>query len=126
MKKSILLFAIAFVLGTMLALPARAIWFAPPLPVDAPAPAAPAAPMIAHDHPAATPKPAGASAAQDVPNAKSVNSICTICGMDVDPAIPPALYQGKLVGFGCKACPPKFAADPDRYGPHALRNEPTP
>jgi hypothetical protein len=54
-----------------------------------------------------------------------VNTVCAICGMDVDPDIQPATYQGKLVGFGCAACPPKFAKDPDRYGPSALRNEVT-
>jgi YHS domain-containing protein len=52
-----------------------------------------------------------------------VNSVCAICGMEVDPDIPTADYQGKTVGFGCKACPPKFKANPDKYGPAALRNE---
>ena len=52
-----------------------------------------------------------------------VNTACPICGMDVNPALKPATYQGKLIGFGCAACPPRFAKDPDRYGPSALRNE---
>jgi hypothetical protein len=53
----------------------------------------------------------------------AVNTVCAICGMAVDPEIPTALYQGKAIGFGCKACPPKFAAQPQRYGPAALANQ---
>ena len=52
-----------------------------------------------------------------------VNTVCAICGMDVNPKIPTVQYQGKTIGFGCKMCPPKFKADPDRYGPAYLRNE---
>jgi YHS domain-containing protein len=52
-----------------------------------------------------------------------VNTICAICGMPVNPKLPTATYQGKTIGFGCKACPPKFAAEPDRYGPAALKNQ---
>jgi hypothetical protein len=54
---------------------------------------------------------------------KPVNTVCAICGMDVDPKIPTAEYQGKTIGFGCKMCPPKFKAAPDKYGPSYLRNE---
>jgi YHS domain-containing protein len=32
-------------------------------------------------------------------------------------------YQGQTIGFGCKMCPPKFKADPAKYGPSYLRNE---
>lgn len=53
----------------------------------------------------------------------TVNNVCPICGMEVDPEIPAALYLGRKVGFGCGACPAKFAAHPDLYGPYALRNE---
>jgi YHS domain-containing protein len=52
-----------------------------------------------------------------------VNTVCAICGMPVDPKLPTAQYQGKTIGFGCKMCPPKFAKDPDRWGPLYLRNE---
>lgn len=52
-----------------------------------------------------------------------VNTVCAICGMDVDPALPTLEYQGKSIGFGCKMCAPKFKADPERYGPAYLRNE---
>ena len=52
-----------------------------------------------------------------------VNTVCAICGMDVDPALPTAEYKGQTIGFGCRMCPPKFAAEPDKYGPLYLRNE---
>jgi YHS domain-containing protein len=64
----------------------------------------------------------GAMAAAPAPG-KPVNTVCAICGMDVDPKLPTAEYQGKTIGFGCRMCPPKFKADPDRYGPSYLRNE---
>ncbi|MEY4088956.1 MAG: hypothetical protein RJB55_1227 [Verrucomicrobiota bacterium] len=78
--------------------------------------------------PAAAPAPAAAphansehAAAQA--GAKTVNTICAICGMPVDPKLPTAVYQGQVIGFGCRMCPPKFKADPDKYGPSYLRNE---
>ena len=78
-------------------------------PAAAPAPAA--APHAASEHAAAS---AGA---------KPVNTICAICGMAVDPKLPTAVYQGQVIGFGCRMCPPKFKAEPDKYGPSYLRNE---
>ena len=54
---------------------------------------------------------------------KTVNSICAISGMDVDPALPAASYKGHKVGFGCPACPPKFPKNPGKWGPSALKNE---
>lgn len=54
---------------------------------------------------------------------KPVNTICAICGMEVDPNLPTATYQGKTIGFGCRMCPPKFKKNPDKYGPYYLRNE---
>ena len=54
---------------------------------------------------------------------RPVNTICAICGMPVDPTLPTLEYQGKRIGFGCKLCPPKFKAEPDRYGPFYLRDE---
>jgi YHS domain-containing protein len=56
----------------------------------------------------------------------TINSICSICGMDVDSEVPTAQYQGKTIGFGCRKCPPLFAKDPDRYGPFYLKNEKMP
>jgi hypothetical protein len=52
-----------------------------------------------------------------------VNTVCPICAMEVDVGIEPAAYAGQWVGFGCRACPPRFAREPGRYGPSALRNE---
>ena len=43
--------------------------------------------------------------------------------MEVDPSVPTAEYKGQTIGFGCRMCPPKFKADPDKYGPAYLRNE---
>ncbi|HYD82698.1 MAG TPA: hypothetical protein VEA63_01570 [Opitutus sp.] len=54
---------------------------------------------------------------------KPVNTVCAICGMDVDPKLPTEEYKGQAIGFGCRMCPPKFRADPDKYGPYYLRNE---
>ncbi len=98
MKRSVVLFIATFIVGAVAALVARAV-------MHEPYAEQPVAPVVA--------------AADMTP----INSICAICGMDVDPAVSTAMYQGKVVGFGCRACPPKFAADPDAYGPAALRNE---
>ena len=65
----------------------------------------------------------GAAATPAADAGKPVNTVCAICGMEVDPKLPTLQYQGKTIGFGCKMCPPKFKADPDRYGPAYLRNE---
>ena len=99
MKKSIVLFLVAFALAAGVTLALR---------------------TVRHD-----PHAPGSAGFQPAPSSEksTVNTICAICGMDVDPSIKPAEYQGKLVGFGCRACPPRFAADPERWGPSALRNE---
>ena len=82
----------------------------PPLTTAPPAMAPVTTPM-------ATP-PMMAAAASTTP----VNSICAICGMPVNSAIPTSTYQGKVIGFGCKTCPPRFAKEPDKFGPAALAN----
>lgn len=110
MIRSILTFAGMFLLGAFLALLMRAARF------EAHAdPAAPAGSSAAHPPAAALPPAAAAE--------KPVNTVCAICGMDVDPKLPTAVYQGKVIGFGCRMCPPKFARDPERWGPLYLRNE---
>ena len=143
MIRNLFLFAGTFVAGALIALVARAALFSPhgdhaaaphaggdyaPMVTNtltpavtnaAPAPVSPtpAPPVVDHSqHGAAAPaaKPAGT---------QPVNTICAICGMDVDPKLPTAVYQGQTIGFGCRMCPPKFKADPDRYGPAYLRNE---
>jgi len=107
MNKNILIFIITFLVGAMIALAIRTARH-DPYEVNE---TAPAASVHHHDE----------SATSDA--AKPVNTVCPICGMDVDPVVSTALYQGKVVGFGCKACPAKFAADPEAYGPAALVNE---
>jgi hypothetical protein len=145
MTRNIFIFLGTFVAGALIALVARAAMFAPhndheghpatggdyagmvsnplaPANTDAKQPdktnAAPTAKTTAIDphagHGAAT-----AAAADDKP----VNTVCAICGMDVDPKVPTLEYRGKKIGFGCKLCAPKFKADPDKYGPYYLRNE---
>lgn len=118
MTKHVLAFLGAFLVGATLAFALRTARHDPyAAPAAAETPATRPAPAVA---PAADPHAGHASAPAAAP---TVNSVCAICGMDVDPAIKPATYQGKLVGFGCAACPAKFAREPDRYGPAALRNE---
>jgi hypothetical protein len=120
MVRNIFIFLATFAVGALIALVTRAAMFQPhagheghpakpdyaPMVTNALAPAQPAA------------QPAAAPAAD-----KPVNTVCAICGMDVDPKVPTLEYQGKKIGFGCKMCPPKFKADPDKYGPYYLRNE---
>ena len=118
MKKSILLFLFAFIAGAAIALVIRTARYEPKAALEPAAAVAPAVdhsshPHAEHQHAATPPAPGG----------PTVNSVCAICGMDVDPSLPTAVYEGKTVGFGCKACPPKFAADPAKYGPYALKNE---
>ena len=114
MNKNHLIFATTFLAGALTALAFRSARHDPY--ADA-APAEPA-PMsqpaeTGHVHHATAP------AAEEKP----VNTVCAICGMDVDPKVPTARYQGKVIGFGCKKCPAEFAAHPDKYGPAALKNQ---
>jgi YHS domain-containing protein len=133
--KHLLAFALTFVLGAAAAFGVRTALHKPY--TDAPAASAPNEykPMVAnetgaaaqsHDHAKPTQAPAAQAKPRDhADKAKSapVNTICSICGMDVDPELPTETYQGKTIGFGCAACPPKFRANPDKYGPYYLRSE---
>jgi hypothetical protein len=134
MTKHLFVFLGTFILGVVLALAVRAAWFKP-YAEHSGHPAAPQyAAMVSNPSaPATTPAPAPTSAdphaghasrggSPAVVSSATVNTICAICGMEVDPELPTAIYQGKKIGFGCAVCPPKFAADPERYGPAALRN----
>lgn len=128
-----------FVVGALIALVTRAALFNPHQGhAGHPAAGGDYAPLVSNPlTPAnATDKPAPAPAARPAPAdphaghaaaspaaGKPVNTVCAICGMEVDPKVPTMEYQGKTIGFGCKMCPPKFKADPDRYGPFYLRNE---
>ena len=118
MTRNIFIFLGTFVAGALIALVARAALFQPHATASSAATS-----HAAHATAAETPnsKPQTPN-----PNSLPVNTVCAICGMDVDPKIPTAQYQGKTIGFGCKMCPPKFKADPDRYGPLYLRNEVVP
>lgn len=116
-KKYLLTFALTFIAGAILALAVRAArhepYAAPAAAEETPPATQPADPHAGHAH-AKSEAPA---------DAKPVNTVCAICGMDVDPKVPTAMYKGKVIGFGCKRCPAEFAADPDRYGPAALANK---
>lgn len=130
MTRHIFTFLGTFLLGALIALAARTATHQPhadhaaATPAQSATPTATANPSPAVDHSqhgaAATPaKPT----AQPATAGKPVNTICAICGMPVDPKLPTMEYQGQTIGFGCKMCPPKFKAEPDKYGPSYLRNE---
>ena len=68
-----------------------------------------------HDHDGATTSASSTDA--------TVNDVCAICGMKVNPDLETLEYQGKTIGFGCKLCAPKFKADPERYGQAYLKIE---
>ncbi len=99
MNKNLLIFLITFAIGAVITLAVRTARHDPY-----------ASPVVP---PAAPPSAA----------AKPVNSICAICGMKVNPKLGTALYQGQVIGFGCKTCPDKFAAHPDLYGPAAIAGQ---
>jgi len=118
MNKNILIFIAAFFAGALVALAVRTVRHDPY--------AAPAQP----EQPAAATVHAPVAPAEDKPDhaahngaAAPVNTVCPICGMDVDPDVATATYDGKTIGFGCKRCPPQFAEEPDVYGPAALENK---
>lgn len=114
MIKNTFIFLGTFFVGAIAALVVRAASYQPH------ANAAPTTTTVASiDHSAH----ATASAASAATAEKPVNTVCAICGMKVDPSLPTLEYQGKRIGFGCRMCPPKFKADPDKYGPYYLRNE---
>jgi len=133
MIRQTFVFLAAFVASALIALVVRAAMFQPHDGHEGhPASGGDYAPMVSN--PLTPPAPAqttsadphaghGAPAAPAADSGKPVNTVCAICGMDVDPKLPTQQYQGKTIGFGCRMCPPKFKADPDRYGPAYLRNE---
>jgi hypothetical protein len=104
MTRHLFTFVATFVVGALLALAARTATHSPE-----PTPAPPISDLK--------------SEISDLKSRSPVNTVCAICGMKVDPKLPTLEYQGKRIGFGCKMCPPKFKAEPDKYGPYYLRNE---
>ncbi len=137
MIRHIFVFLGMFAAGALIALVTRAAMFEPHANADAGAVGGgDYAPLVTNTlAPAqreAKPAPAAdehaghgapAAAANVTADDRPVNTVCAICGMEVDPKVPTAKYQGRTIGFGCKMCPPKFAKDPDRWGPLYLRNE---
>ncbi len=131
--KSIFAFLATFVLGAVVALAIRTARHDPHATPAAdphaghahPAPAAstPSTPAAPAAPAGAAPTAAASAHHAATPAAAPVNTVCAICGMKVDPNLPTATYQGKTIAFGCRMCPPKFKADPDKYGPLYLRNE---
>ncbi|AKC83065.1 hypothetical protein IMCC26134_10265 [Verrucomicrobia bacterium IMCC26134] len=129
MNKHLVLFIATFIAGAVVALAVRTALHKPFTAPTGHAGNAAYAPMVNNTTPtvpvvepapiAAEPTPKTAAE----PVAKNVNTICSVCGMEVDPDLPTTTYQGKVIGFGCKTCPATFAANPERYGPYALRNE---
>jgi YHS domain-containing protein len=144
MIRNLLIFLGTFATGALIALVARAAMFKPHGgPGGHPANAGEYAAMVSNplvpspQHNRNTPRvgvksetspPPGhahspVNAAVTAATGKPVNSVCSICGMAVDANLPTVEYQGQTIGFGCRMCPPKFKADPERYGPIYLRNE---
>jgi len=139
MTRNLFIFLATFVTGAAIALVARAAMFKPdaghaghpsgggdyaPLVANtlAPAKAVPTPPSRAEAASKGDEHAGHDIATPDAPANQPVNSICAICGMDVDPNLPTAQYQGQTIGFGCRMCPAKFKADPDRWGPLYLEN----
>lgn len=125
MTRHLFIFLGTFVLGAVIALGVRTARHQPATAPAAPAGVGEYAPQVTNapgtGH-AAHPAPSAAPAGKTAPG-QPVNSVCAICGMPVDPKLPTVEYQGQTIGFGCKLCPPKFKAEPDKYGPLYLRNE---
>lgn len=123
MIRNVFIFLGTFVVGALIALMARASLFDPHKDHGGPAPAREHAPMVTNHVGATSTASEHAGHGTSATERKTVNSVCAICGMEVDPNLPTLEYQGKTIGFGCRMCAPKFKADPDRYGPLYLRNE---
>ena len=123
--KSLLTFLATFLGGALIALVARAAMFDPhTAPISPQSIAAVASSAQPHAETHAHPQPSTtATATSAASEKKPVNTVCAICGMEVDPSLPTAEYKGQTIGFGCRMCPPKFKSNPDKYGPAYLRNE---
>ena len=120
MTRHLLLFLGTFLIGAVAALALRTARHPVPPGPDAPPTGGAYAPLVnlGPATPAGPADPAAPAPAAGSP----VNSVCAICGMKVDPRLPTLEYRGQRIGFGCKLCPPKFQAEPDKYGPYYLRN----
>ena len=48
--------------------------------------------------------------------AKPINKFCAVeRDNPVDPTVPTVTYKGKVIGFCCEDCAPKFKKDPEYY-----------
>ena len=48
--------------------------------------------------------------------AKPINEFCAVDKDNpVDPSVPTVTYKGKVIGFCCEDCIPKFKKDPEFY-----------
>ncbi len=128
MSRHIFIAIASFLVGAVLTTVIRTSRHQPYAPVAtmSPVPVAVSTPqMTSMPEPTATTVQSAAPvSATPVPAAPAspVNTICAICGMPVNSAIPTAEYHGKVIGFGCKTCPARFAKEPDKFGPAALTN----
>ena len=125
MLRQVLIFVIAVGAGALLTLAVRSALHRP---YDVKIPELPAL-TLPPSTPGASEKKTSVEAPVDhatTPLAKPVNALCSLCGMDVDPEIPSAIFNGQTIGFACLKCPPKFAQNPARFGPYYLRNEKVP
>ena len=43
------------------------------------------------------------------------NTICPVMGRPVDPSVPTRTYNGRVIGFCCRGCPPMWDANPEGY-----------
>lgn len=119
MTRHLAIFLATFAVGAVIAVVLRATLHRPYQDGHPGSPPASQQAGPGHAHPVPVPVPAATAATATT----AVNTVCPICGMAVDPAIPTTAYQGRQIGFGCRACPPKFTADPQRYGEAALKNQ---
>lgn len=50
------------------------------------------------------------------PSNQPINKFCAVEGDNpIDPAVKTVEYKGKIIGFCCEKCIPKFEADPEKY-----------
>jgi len=125
MSRHVAVFLVCFAIGALAALILRTAGHKPYADGhvhDAPAATMAEAAQPMPTAPAATPETKSGHE-QHAPAAAAVNTICAICGMPVRPALGTIMYKGSAIGFGCASCPPKFRADPAKYGEAALKNQ---
>ncbi|HET6250048.1 MAG TPA: hypothetical protein VFE47_20320 [Tepidisphaeraceae bacterium] len=75
--------------------------------------------VLAADKPADKPVQKKSTTATTKPAtqpAKPINQFCAVEKENpVDPTVPTVTYKGKVIGFCCEDCAPKFLKDPEFY-----------